>query len=419
MTNAEIKAISNCKKELNIIINKDDLVPIREEQAREVRKEIQYPGFRKGKAPMGMVKSRYAELINAYTMEAAADKGLRKVLEENQIQVVGQPEAKKLEYNDDGDLVTIIEIETVPEVELKKISGFKLTRDVYKIEDSFVDQTIDRMRREKAEISTVDGPVSEGHIVLIDMQELDEGGVPLVGRNYKDIEVRMGEKRFDEDIEKHLTGMKADEEKQVTKEYPEDYAQKEMAGKKELYKVTVKKVQQEILPELTDEWVEENLGELKTVEELKTSTRQRLEYEYKNQAENRFMEDLTQQILDANPFEIPEVMVENYLDNMVEDAKKRDPKVDEEGLRQYYRPNAERTIKWMYVEQQITKDKNLESTQNDIDKFLGELKDEKIKEFYQSNPGFLDRAKSDITHKKVIDYLTAESKVTDNVIDLK
>ena len=316
MKSAEIKVISNCKKELNLVIDKADLEPIRNEQVKQVRKEVQYPGFRKGKAPVDLVKSRYAELINLYTMEAAAEKGLREVLEENEIQVIGKPEAKKLEFNEEGDLMTIIEVETIPEVELKKIKGFKIARDIYNVTDAFVDQTIDRFRREKAEITSVDDPIANGHKVIIDMQELDETDFPIAGHQYKDIEVRMGEKRFDEDIEKELKGLKAGDVKKVIKVYPEDYPQKEIAGKKEIFRITVKRVEEEKLPDLTDKWVEEVYKDIKTVSDLKEATKKRLEYEYKKQAQDRFMDDLTEQVLQENPFDVPETLIENYLDNM-------------------------------------------------------------------------------------------------------
>ncbi|MBN2426202.1 MAG: trigger factor [Calditrichaceae bacterium] len=419
MKSAEIKVISNCKKELNLVIDKTDLEPIRDEQIKQVRKEIQYPGFRKGKAPVNLVKSRYAELINLYTMEAAAEKGLREVLEENNIQMIGKPEAKKLEFNDDGDLMTIIEVETIPEVELKKLKGFIIARDVYKIADSFVDQTIDRFRREKAEITSVDDPITDGHKVIIDMQELDETDFPIAGHHYKDIEVRMGEKRFDEEIEKELKGLKAGDVKKVVKVYPEDYPQKEIAGKKEIFRITVKRVEEEKLPDLTDNWVEEVYKDIKTVTELKEATRKRLEYEYKKQAQDRFMDDLTEQVLQENPFDVPETLIENYLDNMVDDVKKRDPKINEENLRNYYKPSALRTIKWIYLEQKIIKNAKLEVTQEDIDTFYNEIKDEKIKELYKNEPSLMERVKNDILQKKVIDFLTANSKVTENVIDLK
>ena len=102
MIKTEIKKISNYKKELSITMDKADLEPIREAQAKRVQKEVQFPGFRKGKAPMGMVKKNYADAVEAYTLEAALDESLQKSVIENQIQVVGTPEAKKVDFNDNG-----------------------------------------------------------------------------------------------------------------------------------------------------------------------------------------------------------------------------------------------------------------------------------------------------------------------------
>ena len=120
MIKTEIKKISNYKKELNIVMDKTDLEPIREAQAKRVQREVQFPGFRKGKAPLGMVKKNYADAVEAYTLEAALDESLQKSVIDNNIHVVGTPEAKKVDFNENGDLVSVVEVETTPDVELKK-----------------------------------------------------------------------------------------------------------------------------------------------------------------------------------------------------------------------------------------------------------------------------------------------------------
>ncbi|MEJ2544627.1 MAG: trigger factor [Calditrichaceae bacterium] len=418
MIKTEIKKISNYKKELNITMDKADLEPIREAQVRRVQKEVQFPGFRKGKAPLGMVKKNYADAVEAYTLEAALDESLQKSVIENEIQVVGTPEAKKVDFNDNGDLVSVIEVETTPDVDIKKYKGFPLTKDEYEISDQLVDDTIQRALKEKAELHTVDGAIEKDHLVVLDMQEVDEDGKPIKDKNYKDISLTIGQGKFDPELEEQIIGLKNGEEKQIEKVYPDDFPQKEYAGKKEAYLIKIKSVQREELPELNDEFAKELNEEFKTVEDLKKATREQLENNYKMESENRLNQDLMQKLLEENPFEIPQAMVDNYLNHIVSDVKRRDPNAKEDVIRQHYQSEAEFTIKVHYLKEKIAKVEKIEVGESDIKTFLDELKDEKIREFYEKTPQMLDRVKEDILQKKINDFLLKNTKIKTNKVKL-
>ena len=418
MITTEIKKISNCRKELNIIMAKADLEPIREKELLKMRKSVQFPGFRKGKAPLSMIKKNYAQHVEAYTMESAVQEALQKALEENEIRVVGMPDAKKVDFNDDGDLTMTIEVDTQPEVELKQYKGFKFIKDKYVIKDSFVDENIKRILKQHATRSEVEDKVGESHIILIDMQELDESGTPLVGKKYSDISISIGEGRFDPDLEKQLIGLQKGKPTKVSKEYPKDYAQKEMAGKKENYEITVKKIEKEELPELNEEFIKKINPNIKTVEEFNNFVKQNIENDYVREADNRFSQELTQKLIEENPFDVPDAIVENYLDNLVRDVKRRDPKADERSLRDYYRNEALSNLKWHYIKDQIAKNENIESNEKDIEEFLEKIENEDVRKLYKDNAAALDELKHSIKDRKVYDFLVENSKVKENEIKL-
>jgi trigger factor len=418
MITTEIKTLSSCRKELSITMEKADLETIREKETKRVRKEAQYPGFRKGKAPLDLVKSKFADTIQAYTLEAAVDESLRYSLKENDLPVIGTPEAKKVDFNEDGSLITIIEVETYPEIELKKYKSFKLVKDEYTIKDKFVDDAIDRLRQQKAEVTTVDAPIEKGHIVSLDMQELDEEGNPVKGKKYSDISVHVGDGRFDPELEEQLTGLVKGEEKVISKIYPDDFPQKDFAGKKELYNIKIKNVQNENLPELNDEFVKDLGIELETVEDLRRTTRQRLKHEYAVESEKRFSADLSQKLLEENPFDVPNVLVDNYLDKIVADVRKQNPKVNEDDVRQHYKADALFSLKWHYLKDQIAKKENIEVNEEDVNKFFDELNNDKIRDAYKNNISLLERVKEDILDRKIFDFLVNNSKITTNKIDM-
>ncbi len=420
MVKTEVKKISSSKRELKITLPKEQVDTIREDQANRVRKEVELPGFRKGRAPLGMVKKRYAGLIEAYTLEHALERSLKEAAEQENIEILGSPEAKEVDFDEEGNLVSQIEVETFPEIELKKYKGLELTRDIYVVTDKLVDENIEQLLKERAVVTAVDGPVEEGHKISVDMQELDETGVPIIGRKYEEVSFVVGEGRFDKDIELQLVGAKVGETKRVEKVYPEDFPQQEYAGKKELYDITVKTVSKEEIPELTDEFVEE-LGDesLKTVDDLKKRIRENLEQRYKLESESRLEEELIQKLLEENPFDVPRTMIDNYLDNMIKNARLKNPDLKEEDLRRHYEANAETMVKWFYLTKRISEEEKIEVTDEDIDKFLQEnVKDEKQRELIKANKHQIQHLKDDLFYDKVKNFLFENSEIKENEIVL-
>ncbi len=420
MVKTEVKKISSSKRELKITLPKETVDEIREQQAQLVRKEVQVPGFRKGKAPLNMVKRRYASLIEAYTLENAVEKSLALASEQEKIEILGTPEAKEVNFDEEGNLVSQIEIETFPEIELKKYKGIELTRDKYVVTDQLVENNIEQLRKERAEISAIDGPVAEGNLVKVDMQELDESGAPIVGRKYSDVEFKVGEGRFDKDIEMQLIGVKKGETKRVEKVYPEDFPQKEFAGKKELYDITVKEIFEEKLPELNDEFVQE-LGDesLKTVDDLKKRIRENLEQRYKDEANARLEDDLIQTLLSENPFDVPQSMVENYLNSLVQNARYQYPNAKEEDLRKAYQANAETMVKWYYLMQKIAEAEKIEVTDDDVEAFLNEqVKEEETRQKIKEDPRQLERIRENLFYDKVKNFLLDNAEIKENEIVL-
>jgi len=418
MISAEIKKLSGCKKEINIVMPKADIEPIREKEILKVRKDVQVPGFRKGKAPLHMVKRQYGQYIEAYTMEAAVQEAVEKAITENDVKAVGMPEPKKVEFNDDGDLVMAVEVEVFPEVELKNYKGFEFVKDKYVVEDSFIEDQIQKLLKEHATRSEVERPVQKGDVVLIDMQQLNEDGTPQENHKYTDISVTVGEARFDPDIEEQLVGKESGKTHRIIKEYPEDYPQKEVAGKKEYYDITIKKTEQVDLPELDDAFVQKLNPEIKTVDEFKEYMKKGMEAEYEREVENRLQQELSQKIVDENPLEIPNALIERYLDNLVQDMKRRDPNADERALREYYRNEAEQNLKWMYLKDEIGKAENIEADEKDVEEFLNKIEDEKVRKIYDDVPSLKDEVKNNLRDQKVTEFLMENSEIKENEIPL-
>ena len=418
MISTEVKEISGCKKEINIVMPKGDIEPIRERETKKVRRDVQIPGFRKGKAPLNMVKRAYGQYIEAYTMESAVQEAVDKAIVENDIKVVGMPEPKKVEFNDDGDLVMDVEVEVFPEIKLNKYKGLGLIKDTYVVGDSFLENEIQKILKQKAVYEEVDRPVQEGDVVLIDMQQLEEDGTPQKNRKYPDISVTVGEKRFDPDIEKALIGKEGGKTHRIEKAFPDDYPQKEVAGKKEYYDITIKKIEQVTLPELTLDFLKEIMPDVESVEAFKEQLKKKIENDYAHEAERRLNQELMQVLLDENPIDMPSAVVERYLDELMENMRQNNAYADERSLREYYRGEAEQNLKWMYLKEEIAKAENIDVDEKEIEEYLNKIENEEVRKMYDEIPGLKDQVKSSLRDKKVTEFLFENSKIEENEIPL-
>jgi len=410
MVSTEVEKISSCKIQIQISMSAKNIESIRKEQEKIVQQDAQIQGFRKGKAPLAMVRSTYAGTIERNTLDEAMQQAFEAGLKENDIHPVGPPVVKNFNFDDDKNLKMEVEVEIYPEITLKKYKNFSFEKNIYKIDDSDVDESIEYIRKQKAVITPIDGQSEKGNFVTFSVQEMDETGMPLIGKKYDDIRVQLGEGQFDPDLEDQVIGMKSGEERRIEKVYPKS-AGKELAGKIERFNINMQKVEKEELPELNSQFIEQLNFDVKTVDDLKVKVRDELEHRWGQESEHQFYHEVVQELLHENPFDVPEVMVNNYLEKILEDIRQRDKNIEEEEVRKHYRADATFNIKWFHLKDKIAEKEEIKATEDDFNTFLDNISDENVRKMYNTNDDLKQRALNDIFEKKVFDFLVENSKV--------
>ncbi len=419
MSQIEVKDLSNCKKQISLQIPAETMQTIREQEIKKIQKTAQMPGFRKGKAPKSMVIKNYAANIEQNTADEAINQAYKKVLDENKFNPIDSPMVTDIKYDNDRNLVVVLEVESFPEIELKNYKNIKLKKTVYKVEEKDVDAVFESMKHEKATITPIEDGAKDGHIVKMEMQELDEQGVPLIGKKYSDFRVQLGLGKFDKEIEKQLIGVKVGEERRIEKVYAEKDPDKKLAGKKENYLVKIESVEEEILPEINDDFIKELKVDVKTVKEMREKVKHNLEHSFADKAAQLFYNQLAHELLQENPFEIPEKMVNDYLDRIVEDIKNKDKSIDEETVRKNYKTEATFNMKWFYLKNKIADVEEIKITDTDIEKYLQSIEDEKMRDLFSTNPEWKQRISGDLAEKKITDFLIENQKVTETIESVK
>ena len=283
------------------------------------KKSIYVPGFRKGKAPRMVVEGYYgADVFYEDALESLYPLAYELAVNEDKFKPVGRPTVADVNIGDDKTVTITFESAEYPEVTLGQYRGLEAVKTVQPVTDDEINADIDRMRERNARMITVDRPAENGDIAVIDYEGFDDGK-PFEGGKGEDHQLTLGSGSFIPGFEEQVVGMSAGEEKEINVTFPEQYHAKDLAGKPVVFKVKVKEVQVKELPELDDEFAKDVSTEFDTLDQLRADVRARLEKGREDAAENLFRENLLQKAIDNMQVDIPDAMVEEKVDQMVED----------------------------------------------------------------------------------------------------
>ncbi len=409
---------SKVKRKIVITVTPEEMKEIETGVLKRYQKQAQIPGFRKGRAPMGLVKKEYGESIQMDVLEEAISRYYGQALDAVDFEPVSQGKVTNIQFESvDQGMTFEIEVEVEPEIELKKYKGLKVEKEKVVVTDEMVADVINNIRKQYATIKEVD-EVAEGTVIKADIQQLGEGDVPIVGRKYEDVEIEVGKGEFDQEIENQLIGLKTGESKIVSRVVTPAEGEGQTEPIVERYRFSIKEIFEKEIPELTDEFVE-SLGqdEYKTVADLQAAVRNMLRADLERRTREVFENRLIDEALKENPFDVPEGMVEHYLHHLVEDFKRQmgNQKIDEEAVRQHYRPIAIRNIRWYLFSRKIAAVEGLEVTQEEIDKAIDEDPriPEEQKEQLKKDDHFVGHLVDDLLGKKILDFLAEHAEVSE------
>lgn len=289
-----------------------------ETATQRIANQVNIPGFRKGKAPRKVLESRIGiEAFQAEAFEVLVNKTYPKALEEQNVEPVVQPEIEKISFEEGQPASYKATIVVKPQVELGEYKGIQVTKETPETTEAEVDEHIQGLLGRRAKM--VDAPegsaAEKGDMLMIDfLGTLD--GVPFEGGEGKSYPLELGSNSFIPGFEDQLIGAKVGEDKTVKVSFPEDYFSEDLKGKDAEFAVHVHSIKKKELPELNDAFAKE-VGKFETVDELKADVKTRLESTATTEAERKFRADVLKKLVDAVELELPEVMIENRVTNLL------------------------------------------------------------------------------------------------------
>ena len=417
----KVTKLEHCHTEVLVTVDKDLWKKAQDKAFNKLAKDVTIDGFRKGKAPLNMVKSRidqgrvYNEAIND-----VLDPVYRDILENEKLQPMARPSFEVTKLSDDELEIKVI-IVTRPEVELGKYTGYKLGKEEASVTDEELDASLAELRKQNATIAPKEGQAENGDIVVIDF-EGSVNGVPFEGGKAENHELELGSHSFIAGFEEQLVGASAGIEVDVKVTFPENYGPDEIAGKDAVFHVKVNEVKQKILPELDDEFVKElGMPNVENVEQLKEARREQLLKSKENNNKRQYLDKLFEEIRKDSKFDIPEEILAEETENRKKDLEQRLQqsgidleqylvltRTSEEDLKKQLEVEAQKGLESWLVLDTVGQKENINITDEEVEFELAKMADQykmSIDQIKQALGQQISQFKGNLVMSKIEDYL--------------
>lgn len=388
---------------------------------QDTKEKYVIDGFRKGKAPRKLIETHYGEdIFFEDAINSLFSQNYPIALDTLEINPVDRPSADFSEIKKGEGFTATITVTVEPVVEVKDYKGVKVKKIVHEVTDENVDADIKNLAKRNARMVLVERPAENGDTVLIDYAGF-VGDHQFEGGTAERQPLALGSGSFIPGFEEQLVGATVGEERDVKVTFPTEYHSADLAGQEAVFKCKVHEIKAEELPEINDEFAKD-VSEFDTLEELKKETRTKLEKAAVSRAELETKNAVLEQVFDANEVEIPDVMIEAQIDEMMQelDQQLRYQGLDIEKYFQYLqkdvkefrdelRGDAYKKLKTRMLVEAVANAEKMEVTAEEMDKELQAMADqykmeiEKLKEALGSqNFGYLEK---DIKMRKAVDFM--------------
>ena len=424
---------SKLSHSLKIVIPAKNFAAKIDSRLAEIQKEAKIAGFRPGQAPMTLIKSRYEAAVKGEVLDSLIQEEVEQTFKKENIRPALRPKVELDKFEDGKDITVKVEVESLPEVKVKDITTVKVDRMKAEAGDKEIEESLKKLADSKktTEPSQEKRATKTGDVIVIDfVGSID--GKEFQGGNGKDYYLALGSNTFIPGFEDQLTGKKVGEAVDVNVTFPANYHAKELAGKKALFKTTIKELRQFKTPEINDEFAKqfgmENLAKLK--EMIKTE----LNKEYAAVARTHAKRSLLDALAAEYDFEVPAGMVEleyNSIMAQYEQAKKagqldEDEKAkSEDDLKKEYHDIAERRVRLGLLLAEIANQNKVTLTQEDLtNAVMAEARrypgqEKMVFEYYQKNPQALESLRAPLFEEKVVDFVLGKVKINEQVVSAK
>lgn len=412
----------DCKRELEIELPIEDWKKEADELALEFAKHARVPGFRPGRVPVAIIKQRFRGEIRSELLKNLLPKAIEQAAAENGVTPITNPEVHDLVLDDNKPLTFKADFEILPPVEIPNYKGLNAIEERVTVRDEEVEEMLVQLREQAAEFLVVEGrPVQEGDFVSVSFsayptRKSDEK--PEKAFQAKDLLIEVGNERTVKEFTENLVGKTIGEEVHFTVDYPDDFADKRLAGRRVSYQVNMEALKTKSLPEIDDGFAK-TLGEFDTLVELKAKIRSDLEANKRTRSKEQTCEKLLDQIIEQNPFPAPLALVEAQIDSRMQGmlrslyqqgVRADQLSIDWAKLREEHRPAAVRDVKATLILEHIAKKESIAVNDQETDAEITRIAERTHESFsavkqHLTKQGSVDKLRSQLNRQRVLNFL--------------
>ena len=416
-------ADESCRRELDLEIPADEVSKAMERVAKEFARLARVPGFRPGKAPIPLIKKRFAEDIKGEVLQTLVPQRVEKAVAEQKLTPVSQPQVDKVEYNEGQPVKFRASFEVLPEFALGNYKNLEIEMPEMQITDERVAETLAEMQQRAATFTPVEGrAVENDDFVQVKLHGTPEGGGdPLQADS---VLCHVGAEETMEPFNENLRGANAGDHKNFDVEYPADYPDSKLSGKKFHYSVDVLGVKTKTLPEINDEFAKD-VSDAASLEELKKKIRESLEHERDHRQKELQREKVLAELVKLHAFPVPDSLVEHQMDVRLERVVRSlaqqgvDPRavnVDWVSLRRRQEERARDDVKAELVVDRIATEEQIDVTEEELQHELEHVashggESAEAMRARLTKQGALDRMKAKLRSDKTVDWLAQNARV--------
>jgi trigger factor len=424
VTATETTTEASCRRELDLEIPAEEVTKAVERVAKDFAKVARVPGFRPGKAPITLIRRRFADDIKGEVLQSLVPEHIERAVNEQKLTPVSQPQVQTLDFNEGQPLKFKAVFEVLPEFELGNYKDLQFEMPAMEVGEEDVNKTLEEMRERAAAFAPAEGrPVEDGDYVQLKLTGTPEGGgEPLQADS---VLCHIGAEETMSPFNENLRGVNIGDHKDFDVEYPADYPDAKLAGKTYHYSVDVLGIKTKKLPEINDEFAKD-VSDATTLDELKKKIREGLEHQRDHKHKDLLREKVLNEIVKLHDFPVPQSLVEHQMDVRLERVVRSlaqqgvDPRavnIDWVSLRQRNADRAKDDVKAELIVDRIATAENIDVTEEEVEhelEHLGGHSNESAEAIRArlTKQGTLDRIKAKLRSDKTLDWLAQNARVS-------
>lgn len=381
----------------------------------QYRRRAALPGFRQGKAPTDLVRVQFQGSIESDLLNDLIPEAYDEAIRDLRLSPVAPPRIHGIRFQPGEPLTFLADIEIHPEVEVAGYRGLQIDQEILEVDDAMLDEAIGMMRRSRATLNKVERASVPGDVVQATLEPIDIHGKRLPSGKREEVRIEVGSPTLLPEFRDATMGIAAGETRDVEVQYPEEFGDRELAGKTRRFRLTAKEIDEKILPEADDNFAR-SIDSGLDLEGLRAKLRLRLESEELMRSKQRLEDRLVETLMAGHAFEVPAGMVAYRLDRAIERSREDSEDLDEAEFRERYHGVVERICRREILMEAIARQESLVLTEDEVEAELDKMAQEAgvevaVLKKKMEGEGDLDRFRDTMQERKILDFLVASAQV--------